>query len=291
MLERYALRSQEGFVVLDRQARPAQATLEPLPSWRGAGWRELPAEPLLLARIGIHEPGPALARAFRRPTAFEIQVRTHSGEVHGFRFLRSVGEVPFLLSPLVRTDADFASLFVPCAAGIGPPKVAALRILGDKGREVPFTLELQAVRNPPAFEASAREGVHAIACRLRLLAGIEALRTQPFVADGKAHGLNAHPPATFAFTRAVNAVKVCTALVREALRKGTPDGYALSLGRRGGARPVAQLRIAPEMVADGREACVEARFGRLVDDAELRVEPGGDDRWDWVYITRVEVDG
>jgi hypothetical protein len=291
MLERYALRSEEGFVVLDRQPAPAPAVLEALPPWRGSGWRDVPAEPALVATLTIHEPPRGFAQAFRRPTPFEIQLRTETGEVHGFRFLRSVGRAPFILSPLVRTNADFASLFVPCHADLGAPKVAAVRILGDRGREVPFTLELEAVRELPRFESSASSGPRAVACRLRLLSGVDALRSQPFVTDGKERGLNAHPPATFGFTHAVSAAKVCTRLVRAALEKGPTDGYAISLGRKGEARPAAHLRVTREMAAGGEEACVEARFGRAVDDVELRVEPGGNDHWDWVYITRVEVDG
>ena len=290
MLERYALREEDGFVVLDRQAAPAPAVLEPLARLRGSGWIEVPSESMLLAAITVHEPGRGLAGLFRRPTPFEIHVRTQAGEVHAFRFLRSVGQAPFVLSPLVRTNADFASLFVPCEARGGPQKVAAIRILGDRGREVPFTLELKAVRKLPRFESSMRSGVRAVGCSLRLLAGSNVLRTQPYVVDGTARGLNAHPPATFGFTRAVSSARVCTRLARNAVESGS-DGYALSIGRNGAPKPAASMRVWPKMVADGREACLHASFGRPVDDAELRVEGGLNEHWDWVYITRVELDG
>src|SRR5688572_5606851 len=118
MLERYALRDDAGFAVLDRQPRAATAKLERLAPWTGSGWHELPRERLLLASITARE-----------PAARTIHVRTLEGETHAFRFLPSAARIPFVLSPLVRSDADFASLFAPCPGeGIGPAGVQSVRI-------------------------------------------------------------------------------------------------------------------------------------------------------------------
>ena len=119
--------------------------------------------------------------ALRQP----IQLRTAEGVVHGYRFVRSVGEAPFMLSPLVRDNGEFARLFVPCEAGLWPPRVAGVRILGNKAQEVPFSLELKAVRALPRFQASAGTGERAVACKLRLVSGMDALRVRPFVRDGR----------------------------------------------------------------------------------------------------------
>ena len=264
MLERYALRDDAGFAILDRQPRAAPARLERLPPWTGSGWRELPRERLLLASITVHEPG-----------ASAIHVRTLEGEVPAFRFLPSVARAPFVLSPLVRSDADFASLFAPCSGeGIGPAAVQAVRITDPTGRDVRYTLELQAARELPLFAASAVSGPRATGCKLKLLSGPDTLRAQPLLVDGSARGVYAHPPAKFGFTRQASSVKVCTRLAAIGLEHGS-DGYALSLWRSGAATPVARSQVTRELAADGREACIEARFGEPVADAELHVGPGG----------------
>jgi hypothetical protein len=130
----------------------------------------------------------------------------------------------------------------------------------------------------------------ATACKLRLISGPRALREQPIVTDGHGRGVYAHPPARFGFTRPVSRVSVCTRLAGAALASGETDGYELSL-RRSAGESVARLRVTPGMVTGEKEACVEGRFGEPVMDAELRVDPGGHPVWDWVYITRVELDG
>jgi hypothetical protein len=279
MLERYALRDDRGFAILDRQPRAAPAVLERLAPWSGSGWRELADESLLLASLTTDGPG-----------AREIQLRTADGRVHAFRFLPSVASVPFVLSPLVESDLDFASLFAPCKRGSGPPAVTAVRITTAGGSDVPYGLELQAVRELPRFDPPALSAPRANACLLKLVSGPEALKRQPIITDGEHRGLLALPPSRFAFAMAVSRARVCTRLAAAALARGGSDGYELFLQRAGEASPAARLRVTPGMLGGEREACIEAEFGRPVPDVELRVEPGAHGLWDWVYITRVETD-
>jgi len=212
------------------------------------------------------------------------------GTVRGFRFLRSAGQAPFVLSPLVQSTADFGSLFVPCGYGAKPQRVRAVRIMGPGDREVPYTLDLRLVTALPRFPASSRSALRALECRLQLIAGGDGLRKHPHMIEPDGRGLNAHPPATFRIAAPASAVRVCTRMAHRALESGKSDGYVLALWRSGAPRPAAQTLVTPEAGLGGRESCVEARFDKPAADVELRIGPNGHDHWDWVYITRVDLD-
>jgi hypothetical protein len=291
MLERYALRGDEGFVILERQPAPARATLGALPAWRGKGWRELPeAGVLQLAAITVEDGPRSLDEAFKRPTAYDIQVRTAGdGLVREYRFLRSAGEAPFVISPLVETSGEFADLFVACPTRASSRRVEAVRIMGPNKREVPYRMELQVAESLPRFAVSAQATLRGMSCDLRLLQGPEGVRRGPYFHEAAGRGLFAHPPSSWRVARPASRVVACTRLAARGLQPGASDGYAMRIGR-AGARPAAQVRVSREAAAGG-EACIEARFPRPADDIELHVDPGGDDNWDWVYITRLELDG
>jgi hypothetical protein len=292
ILERYALREEGGFAVVDRQPVPALAATRRLAEWRGEGWNELPMEGVLqIAAITVHEPARDLRSVFKRAAAHEIQLRMEDGTVRGFRFLRSRG--PGTVRALA-AGAEHRGLRLA---------LRALRIWREAGacagrahhgtgrpRGPVYARPAARDRRCRGFPASSRSPLRALECRLQLMAGGDGLRKHPHVIEPDGRGLNAHPPATFRIAAPASAVRVCTRMARRALESGKSDGYVLALWRNGAPRPAAEERVTPQAALGGRESCVEARFDMPAADVELRIGPNGHDHWDWVYITRVDLD-
>lgn len=286
ILERYSLRSEGAFVVLDREREPRPATVRALPAWEGSGWREVPRDGALrLAAITVADTR-SLAGAFKGPPMRDIEVRTADGRVIKRRFIRDVGRARFVLSPLVENSGDFAALFTPCAALAPGRDVTAIRMLDGGGREIPYRLELAVVDTLPRFPDAPGVLARAMACDLLAIDVLPQVRDHHYMSDGVSSGLNAHPPATFRVARPVRSARICTRLHAEALAKGRSDGYGLQLVR--GGKPVAELEVPAARL--GEEACISAVFPAATPDLELRVTGGAHGEWDWVLITSASFD-
>ncbi len=281
MLERYSLRAEGAFVVLDREREPGPATLRALPAWEGRGWREVPREGALrLAAITVADTR-SLASALKGPPMRDIEVRTADGRVIKRRFIRDVARARFVLSPLVENSGDFAALFASCAALPPGRDVTAIRLLDAAGREIPYRLELAVADQLPRFPEAPGVRARAMACDLLPIDVLPQVRDHHFTSDGVSSGLNAHPPATFRVGRPVRSARICTRLHAEALSKGGSDGYGLKLVREG--KVVAELEVPAAKL--GEEACISAALPVATADLELQVTGGGHDDWDWVIIT------
>jgi hypothetical protein len=157
LLTDYELRTANyGLAVLDKN--PGRATIR----WReertiDSGlnrWVELPPHPdaLLWAEVEVRPTlaGRLTGLLFREPQLY-LSLRFETGEERTYRFLPGIGETGFLLSPVVESWIDFASLYDD---GAEPPlegrRVVAARILLQKSwsfhpevtlRLSPFTVE------------------------------------------------------------------------------------------------------------------------------------------------------
>lgn len=281
MLERYSLRSQGAFVVLDREREPRPATVRALPAWEGRGWREVPREGALrLAAITVADTR-SLAGAFKGPPMRDIEVRTADGRVTKRRFIRDVGRARFVLSPLVENSGDFAALFTSCATVPPGRDVTAIRMVDGGGREIPYRLELAVADTLPRFPEAPGVGTRALACDLLPIDVLPQVRDHQYTSDGGSSGLNAHPPATFRVVRAVRSARICTRLHSEALAKGRSDGYGLKLVI--GGKTLAGLDVPAAKL--GAEACISAALPGATTELELRVTSREHGDWDWVYIT------
>jgi hypothetical protein len=287
LLERYQVREEGTFLVLDRAAAPRPAKRRELPPWRGRGWLELPRDAaMVVAALEVDEPRNWLPLRGRPPLNLEVRLAGASEPRH-FRFIRSAARTPFLLSPLVENHHDLADLFLPCATGAKPAAIEALRILDSRGAEVAFTARLEAVDTVPGFpEAPGNEARDAL-CRLERLGGEHA--SPAMIGDNLGRGLNVHPPSRLAPRVPVRAIRFCTRMAAApADAGGQSDGYVLSLWRRGADAPIASHRAEGE--TRFQEACVAAKFDAPAADLEIRVDPGKDARWDWVYVSRLKLD-
>lgn len=285
MLERYSLREEGRYLVLDRAREPQRVARRPLPPVEAKGWAPLPAEgALVLASLTLLDSPRGMGQALRGPRLYEIQVRLQGDPIaRAFRFIRGGAEVPFVLSPLVESNHELAQLFHPCE-GDGR-RVTAVRILGDKGREVPFRMALEVVDALP--RARNAGGLRQLVCDLRSTS-TAAPFSPPIMVDRGNRGLNVHPPSRWRVARPARAIEVCTRLAARGLEPDGSDGYELRVVHDG--KVVAERIVRPEDVQGGREACVAARFAAPAADVELRVDAGGHERWDWVYVTRMTLD-
>lgn len=289
LLERYQVREEGDFLVLDRapQARPARRrALEP---WRGRGWASLPADAVIVvAALDVEMPRRGPGSIFKGSPMLDIEVRL-AGEaaVRRYRFLPSVARTPFAISPLVETHHDLADVFLPCKA-LAPRRVEAIRILDSGGRELDYTARFEAIEALPGFpEAPAARAREAL-CRLQR-AENEAQPAPAIIGDARGRGLNVHPPSRLRPRAPVRAIEVCTRLASPpAGTRGRSNGYVLRLVRVPSARIVASREVREPELAE--EACVAARFPSPVDDLEFRVDARGDPQWDWVYVSRLRLD-
>ncbi len=281
ILERYSLRSEGAFVVLDREREHRPATVREVPAWEGKGWREVPREGALrLAAITVADTR-SLASALKGPPMRDIEVRTADGQVTKRRFIRDVGRARFVLSPLVENSGDFAALFTSCATVPPSRDVTAIRLLDGGGREIAYRLELAVADTLPRFPEATGVRSRAIACDLLPIDVLPQVRDHPYTTDGVSSGVNAHPPASFRVARPVRLARICTRLHAEALAKGRSDGYGLKLVL--GGKTLAELDV--PMAKLGEEACVSTALPGATADLELRVTSREHGDWDWVYIT------
>jgi hypothetical protein len=147
ILERYQLRSAGSRLLLDRSAEPRKTRRQSLGTRHGAGWIELPAGGgLQTAAITLDTRPFSPWSLFSTPPRYSIEVRTGEAEpIRKFLFIPAAALEPFLVSPLVAATADFARLMNPCDAPGPANDVRAVRIVDSAGREVPFSMNLQAV--------------------------------------------------------------------------------------------------------------------------------------------------
>jgi hypothetical protein len=290
LMERYQVREESSFLILDRAREVRPATRHALPPWRGRGWLSLPADaPLVLAALDVDLPRRSLRATFRGPPMLDLEVRV-AGEsaARRYRLVRDAAREPFVLSPLIETQYELADLFLPCPGMSPGVRIEAIRVLDSGGREVEYGARLETAEVPRFPQAPAADA-RAARCHLEPVDG-KGPAGPATMGDGYGRGLNVHPPSRWKLRQPVRSIEICTRLAappRDA--KGASDGYVLSLVQAGAKEPIASTRV------DGREkrrgeACVSAKFPAPTLDVEVQLDPGGNTEWDWVYVSRLKLD-
>ncbi len=99
----------------------------PLPSTGGLLWAKVAVKPTFLGKL--------LALAYKAPR-LEIAFHWREGQINRFRYIAGIGEVGFIVSPLVRSTKDFLALELPTSTGYfstNRPKSFSISTIGGGG--------------------------------------------------------------------------------------------------------------------------------------------------------------